>query len=238
MTLRSARLAQAFGKHVAPLLVFAVLAPSALAQSAAPAVGALSGALALRGAIDMAREHGCSRSHESVNKHATVRLDVDRRGRAALTLGSSSIVHSGPSLGRFRQGDRGFSEVIEEHRVVWTGTAQRSASGLALRFGRADKASIRFVGPGTLPLGPSRAGPADVRATCQMSATPLLPAVPVEGEQATATRLLHCAFVGRLPAPLDLYGVDDLVFGSGLGTRVVRRDTMFGPATVELRAGQ
>lgn len=226
------------GRPVATLLVVAVLSSSALAQSAAPVVGTLSGPLALRGAIDVDREHGCSQSHESVNKQAQLRLDVDRRGRARLTLDSHSAVRSGPSFGRFQQGDRSFSEVIEDHRATWTGTAQRSASGLALHFTRAEHANIRFTGPGTLPPGPSHAGRADARANCQVSATPLLPAVPAEGEQPTSTPLLHCAFVGALPAPLDMYGVDELVFGSGVGARVMRSDVTFGPTTTEVRVGR
>jgi hypothetical protein len=35
-----------------------------------------------------------------------------------------------------------------------------------------------------------------------------------------------------------MYGVDELVFGTGVGARIVRSDLMFGPTTEELRVGR
>lgn len=198
-------------------------------------VASLGGTLALRGAIDASRSHGCSQSHESISRRTELALDVDARGAASLTVERDERTVLGPSLGRFRAGDRDFSEIVRRARAVMRGRAVRTTEGIEIRFVEVERASIEFQGPGTLPLPAAVRSPLSATLRCRVQRTEVLPAEPSTTRPASSLPLLACAWdVGASVPPL---APEDppMLLGSGRGVVVESRDPDFAPEVVVVR---
>lgn len=223
-------------------VLLTALAGAARAQVVSPAVTTLAGPLALRAHIEGDREHGCSRSHESVGIEAGVELSVDAAGRASVRLLGNVMRVSGPSLGAWRAGDHDVSSVTELHDVRWTGTARLDATAAALELdltGR-EGAELRYAGLvalGSVPFPAPVASAVAVHATCRKVDRDVLPATRADGEVATSMALVECSFASGLPDPLERYldASASVVMGAGPGVRTLTNDGMWGATTSELR---
>ncbi|AKF09320.1 hypothetical protein DB32_006469 [Sandaracinus amylolyticus] len=209
-------------------VLLAVIAAPAVAQSVAPEVTSLSGALALRGVLEGSRAHGCSQSYASTSQRAELALDVDARGVATLTIDHHTHDTFGPSPGRYIQEGGETTRTTEHVRVVLRGTATRTPSGLDVALTGGERASATWQGWGTLPL-PAATSTA-VRATlhCAMTRVDVLPSAPRDGATPRAHAVLECSF-DAVPEPLDRYEPGPLVLGTGSGFVVRTESPMWSP---------
>lgn len=113
----------------------AVLADAAVPDPPCPAedLCALppSGPLALELQFSLSREHSCSQSWESTSDYGALRIRVDERGAAAMSLDST---HSNVSGSRRSRGEVGAAPVRSRNdsKREWTGQATREAGVLRL----------------------------------------------------------------------------------------------------------
>ncbi len=223
-------------RHLAlALALLAIAAP--LAAQQAPHVLGTAWPLALRGALEGSRDHGCSQSHESVSRTADLSLSVDASGVARLEVSARMDSVFGPSRGRFAAGDRDFTYIHEETRAVLSGRATAIPRGVELAFDRIEEASIRWQGHGSLPLPPATSSPTHVSLRCELASTDVLPAEWSASESPSAHTLLACRWSAPPSALADI-GADVLYLGRGAGVRTIASQRDFGGRTDAVRLGR
>jgi hypothetical protein len=220
-------------------ILLSLLAAGAAAQVAPADVGPLTPPLALTGRVESSREHGCSRSHESVGADADLALEIDAAGQASLRLVGQVYRVSGPSFGAYRAGDHDFSTLTDRFETRWSGVARLDASGtsLSLDLTAREGATIRWTGPGSLPLPPAVTSTVSITTACTKVSRDVFPPTWSEHEVASPVTVLACAFAGAMPDPLDRFLDEgaEVAFAAGLGVRTVADDHMWGASTTILR---
>jgi hypothetical protein len=212
---------------IAVSLALSAVAAVASAQQGSFEVTSLAGALDLRGRLERSGEHGCSQSFASSSDQATLALTVDARGAATLAIDLEHRETFGPSPGRYAQGDHEFTHTTELARVVMTGRAARTGSELEVRFDRVARSSVRFTGYGTLPLPPATTTALTGTLRCRLAPIDVMPSQWSDGEVATQSALLQCAWDGGAPAPLDALDAPAFALGRGPGVRTVSAQHMW-----------
>ncbi|UJR78174.1 hypothetical protein [Sandaracinus amylolyticus] len=212
-------------------VLLAAIAAPAFAQSIAPDVTSLTGALALHGVIEGSRAHGCSQSFASTSHRAELALDVDARGVAALTIDHHTHETFGPSPGRYMREGGETTRTTEHVRVVMRGVATRTATGLDLALTSAERASVMWQGWGSLPLPVATTTVVSTTMRCAIARVDVLPSTGREGETPRAHAALECTF-DAAPEPLDRYEPGPMMLGRGAGF-VVRTDSPMWSHTPE-----
>ena len=90
----------------------------------------------LRYKFSVGWEHGCSRSMESFGEVGDLRIEVDKNNEAILRLDLFHGHTFGPSYGEYKRGHRDFSHDDSRYRAVWTGKAEKTKTGLVLKFSK------------------------------------------------------------------------------------------------------
>jgi hypothetical protein len=237
---------QRLGIHVrlfALVTVAAVvaLAPTAVlvgAQDVSPELVALPAAgspFELGGGIQRSSQHGCSQSFASSSDNARLRLVVDARGGATLTLDLERHEVFGPSPGRYADGDHDITHTTELARATFTGQASRTRNGVDIELTRLASANVRFTGYGTLPLPAPTVTRASATLRCQLARIDVLPTQAAEAERPTAMSLVECRF-DSAPTIFErlIESSPSFVLGRGAGVRVFAEQTMWDQQVTRL----
>lgn len=161
--------------------------------------------LTVRGVLDSRSETSCSQSFASDTHRAELQLTVTRSGRATLTSDTLTRSRSGPSLGRYRTGDRDFSVVQSRERAVLTGRARRDGPSLRITFERLERAHARWSGEGELPLPAATSAPFSAEMRCTTTPTAVYPVQIAADEQPQTMDALVCTMESR-PDGLTAFG--------------------------------
>lgn len=212
-----------------PLILVVTASAPVLAQSIAPDVTSIAGAISLRGVLEGSSSHGCSQSFASTSHRAELALDVDARGAATLTIDHHTHETFGPSPGRYRAEGGETTRTTDHVHVVMRGTATRTANGIVVALTSAERASARWQGWGSLPLpAPTRSA---TRATmrCSVARMDVLSSAPPDQRTASPHHVLECAF-DATPDPLDRFDPGPVVLGRGAGFVVRTEEPMWSHA--------
>lgn len=224
------------------LVMLAFAAPAALAQAPPPPTATPPFELAL--ALDVHKDLSCSRSHESRATRGTLRLAMSATSEARLTLTVDETTVTGPSLGAFRQGQRGSFAVHSKSRSTWTGEAEATTDGLVFRFDHLEAARIEAAGAPPVAVLPAPTESAvSLTLTCRPLVIPVYPpagphaapAYPTD-EKPTDSRVLSCVPSGSVYDGIDASLVDwGMPFTEGAGLLVASSAAMSrGSAVVRL----
>lgn len=102
------------------------------------------------------REHGCSQSFESSSARGNLVLELAESGevRVHVTVDRSSTF--GPSIGRFRAGERDFSHRHEAEDRSWKGSAERDGEGFSVKLEQVESSCQALPAYGTEGGVPTR----------------------------------------------------------------------------------
>jgi hypothetical protein len=125
----------------------------------------------LRYKFNVGWEHGCSRSMESYGEVGSLRIEVDAKGKAVLRLDLFHGHTFGPSYGEYKRGHRDFSHDDSRFRAVWTGKAERTDTGLVLRFSKQEISNEQWGSD----FKPESTKKSDLTLTCHASSLLLDP---------------------------------------------------------------
>ncbi len=182
--------------------------------------------LLARAVIDIDHQHGCSQSVYNRGVDGWLTLEVGDDSTATLSLEIHEIAVSGPSLGRFKQGDTEFSDVRTKDRRTWTGSAAVADGGWIVRFDRVETAHVDQPQYGDLPYPRATSSPSSLVLECRRTPVPLYPAAVdeysgwnTEGQQASPVDVVVCRpseEIFDLAHLVTLEGALVLGFGAGV----------------------
>lgn len=211
-------------RRLVPALLL-VAAPVA-AQTTAPDVTSLAGALSLRGALEASSRHGCSQSYATSSHQADLRLDVDTHDAVTLVIDQRTSETFGPSPLRMGADREPTTHTTELTRLVLRGRATRTRTSVDIVLTSAERASVRFEGYGTAPLPPGTSTPLRATLRCWTARADVLPSRWPQGAAPTTRSVLECA-LDDVPAPLDRFEAGPIFFGHGAGFLVRTESPMF-----------